>query len=341
MKKITNLLIALVIFIIVNSCGDNGVGPEIQPGRRDYVWTVDTIKISFNDLGKLWANSPNDIWAVGSGGGLDQTIWHYDGIKWKTDGVSRPIAPLTVYGFSANDIWFGGSSGMIWRYNGNLFYESLRFLPNPNWSYSGFHDLYGTSSRDLYAVAWLDSNKVIYGKIFHFDGYNWKMLNVSSQGDDFAQIRKGKDDPNYYLWSFRSSNVNSDSVKIFSFNGVELREIHRGLMNDTHGAGIETINGRVYFGIDNAVYIYENNSFKQKFVVNNPNFMQGLTGRNEKDIFLWMWDGVAHFNGENIEYIFRENNLVLRDIAVLENEVIVLYNDFSKGLNLILHGKLK
>lgn len=180
-----------------------------------------------------------------------------------------------------------------------------------------------------------------YGKIFHFNGYNWKMLKVSSRGDDFMQIRKGNNDPNYYLWSWRSDNVHSDSVKIFSFNGNELRELHRGLMNDTHGAGIETINGIVYFGIDNAVYTYENNAFKQKFVVNNSNFTQGLAGRNEKDIFLAMWDGVAHYNGENIEYISRDNNLTLRNIVVLENEVILLYNDLSNDLSFIYRGKLK
>ena len=305
------------------------------------MWTVDTVKIPFNDLGQLWANSSNDIWAVGSGGGLDQTIWHFNGIKWSTDGVSRPIAPITVFGFSSNDVWFGGSEGNIWRYNGSKFSSSLSYRPTPNWVYSGFHDLFGNSSGDLYAVGWVDSNKVRYGKIFHFNGYNWKMLNISSTGDDFMQIRKGKYNSNYFLWSWRSDNVHSDSVRIFLFSGTGLRELHRGLMNDTHGAGIETINGEVYFGIDNAVYTYKWGNFVKKFDVNNSNFIQGLNGRNEKDIFLAMWDGVAHYNGENIEYIFRENNLVLRDIEVLEKEVILLYNDFSKDLSLIFHGILK
>jgi hypothetical protein len=341
MKKIINYTCLLLFYTILISCNSDPLQPEIKPGRRDYVWTIDTIKIPFNNLERLFAISSNNIWAVGHGGGLDQTIWHYDGIKWKTDGISRPIAPIAVYGFSANDIWFGGSEGKIWHYDGSNFSKSLDFRPTTNWTYSGFHDFYGNSSAELYAVGWVDSNKVRYGKIFRFNGYNWKMLNVSSRGDDFMQIRKGNNDQNYYLWSWRFDNVNSDSVKIFSFNGTELREIHRGLMNDTHGAGIETISGRVYFGIDNAVYTYENNAFKQIFAVNNPNFTQGLNGRNEKDIFLSMWDGVAHYNGENIEYIFRENNLVLRDIEVLENEVILLYNDFSKDLSLIYRGKLK
>ncbi len=338
--KLITVLLTLLIFVNINSC--NGITePELQPGRRDYVWEVDTIKIPFNVLGRLWVNNANDIWAVGSGGGLDQTIWRYNGVSWKTDGISRPIAPITVFGFSSNDVWFGGSEGVIWRYNGSKFYSSLNFKPTPNWVYSGFHDLFGSSAKDLFAVGWLDSNKVRYGKIFHFNGSNWKLLNISSKGDDFMQIRKGKNDSKYYLWSWRSDNINSDSVRIYSFDGIKLQELHRGLMNDTHGAFIETINGKVYFGIDNAVYTYENGKFAKRFDVNNPNFTQGLNGRNERDIFLSMWDGVAHYNGENIEYIFKENHLMLRDIKVLENKVYLLFNDLGKDLSIIYRGTLK
>jgi len=333
--------IVISVLIITNSC-NSPTEPEPLPGRRDYVWRVDTtIYIPFNVLGKLWANSNNDIWAVGSGGGLDQTIWHFDGIKWKTDGISRPISPITVFGFNAYDVWIGGSEGNIWHYDGSKFYSSLKFRPTSNWVYSGFHDLYGSSSKDLYAVGWLDSNKVRYGKIFHYNGINWKMLNISSKGDDFAQIRKGKNDSNYFLWSWRFDNVNSDSVRIYFFDGLKLQELHRGLMNDTHGAGIETIDEKVYFGIDNAVYNYERGGFVKIFDVNNSNFIQGLKGRNEKDIFLMMWDGVAHYNGENIEYIFKDNKIRIRDIAVFEKEVVLLFNDFSKDLSIVYRGILK
>jgi len=338
--KFSSAILILLIFVNINSC--NGITePEIQPGRRDYVWEVDTIKIPFNVLGRLWVNSANDMWAVGSGGGLDQTIWRFNGVSWKTDGISRPIAPITVFGFSSNDVWFGGSEGNIWRYDGSKFYSSLKFRPTPNWVYSGFHDLYGPSSKDLYAVGWLDSNKVRYGKIFHFNGSNWRLLNISSKGDDFMQIRKGKNDSKYYLLSWRSDNINSDSVRIYSFDGTKLNELHRGLMNDKHGAGIETINGKVYFGIDNAVYTYDNGKFVKKFDVNNSDFARFLNGRNEKDIFLYMWDGVAHYNGENIEYLIRVSNLMLRDIKVLENQVILLFNDLRKDLSIIHRGTLK
>jgi hypothetical protein len=341
MKSKIAYLCLVYSVILLNSCGKSPLESDSQPGRRDYVWTVDTIKITFNVLDRLWASSSSDIWAVGHGGSLDQSIWHYDGTKWKPSSISGAIIPLTVYGFYPNDIWFGGSEGFIKHYDGNALLPSLTFKPTQNWIYSGFHDLYGASSSDLYAVGWLDSNSVRYGKIFHFDGTKWKMLNINSKGDDFLQIRKGDNDPNYYLWSWRSDNIHSDSVKIFSFYGGELYEIYKGLMNNTHGAAVENINGKIYFGIDSAVYVCENNIFRQKFIVSKTQFTQSLTGRNEKDIFLYMWDGLAHYNGNDIEYLLRVNNLSLRHVFVLENEVIVLYNDLSKYITYIYKGVLK
>jgi len=41
--------------------------------------------------------------------------------------------------------------------------------------------------------------------------------------------------------------------------------------------------------------------------VENPNFYQRMWGRNSKDIFLLMTDGLAHYNGTDIEYLFYFN----------------------------------
>ena len=71
MTKYIVIIISTLIFFINWDCKKNPVGPEnIQPGRRDYTWTVDTLTVPNGDLFylfSLWGSSPTDIWAVGSG----------------------------------------------------------------------------------------------------------------------------------------------------------------------------------------------------------------------------------------------------------------------------------
>ncbi|HEX7358763.1 MAG TPA: hypothetical protein VF270_13705, partial [Ignavibacteriaceae bacterium] len=63
-------------------------------------------------------------------------------------------------------------------------------------------------------------------------------------------------------------------------------------------------------------------------------------GRNEKDIFLGMRDGIAHYNGENTIYLYRTTeNIFVRKGILFEKEVFFLGRDIN-GNNLIFHGKL-
>jgi hypothetical protein len=60
---ITFFTIALIFF----SC-EKGTEPENNPGRRDYVWTIDTINPGpeYRTYGfNLWGAAPNDIWMIG------------------------------------------------------------------------------------------------------------------------------------------------------------------------------------------------------------------------------------------------------------------------------------
>lgn len=71
-NKVIISTIFLVSIIILNTC-DTTEPPkdEIEPGRRDYVWEVDTLEIPFTYLHRIWGSSPNDVWAIGPGGDLD------------------------------------------------------------------------------------------------------------------------------------------------------------------------------------------------------------------------------------------------------------------------------
>ena len=104
MRKLVNLLVFIFTFSfeLFTSAGcSSATGPiTSSPGRRDYTWTVDTLNIPYTMLGYIWGSSPTDVWAVGPGGDLDKTIYHFTGEKWFNDGISRSLTPGAVFGFS-------------------------------------------------------------------------------------------------------------------------------------------------------------------------------------------------------------------------------------------------
>ena len=94
----------------------------------------------------------------------------------------------------------------------------------------------------------------------------------------------------------------------------------------------------------NQIAILVNNQFKTILNVDNPSFYQRIRGRNSKDIFLLMTDGLAHYNGTDMKYLFYFNVTPRTQIygaALFDNEVFFLVYEAQTHLNLIYHGILK
>jgi hypothetical protein len=66
MKNTFFLSFLVFISVVIISCNQT-TEPEPQPGRRDYVWRIDTLQMPVNFLGSVWGATPNDVWAVGAG----------------------------------------------------------------------------------------------------------------------------------------------------------------------------------------------------------------------------------------------------------------------------------
>ncbi len=57
-----------------------------------------------------------------------------------------------------------------------------------------------------------------------------------------------------------------------------------------------------------------------------------------------MSDGIAHYNGSDVQYIYKtnNNNISLQGtFVVFEKEVFIMADDIYNGLNYIIRGKLK
>jgi len=174
------ILLFTALFVTFPSCDNGPTEPEIEPGRRDYTWEVDTLDIPFTYFWRIWGSDPKNVWIVGPGGGLDRTIYYYDGEKWNNDGISRAISPLSIWGFSKNDVWIAGYEGQIWHYNGNDWSESERFETTIEKEIA-FIDLWGESPDNLYAIGSSGYGEKRTAVIAKYDGINWTMK-------DFTQL---------------------------------------------------------------------------------------------------------------------------------------------------------
>jgi hypothetical protein len=338
MKKIILILLSTIL-LTQNSCDDNPVnGNDIQPGRRDYVWTVDTLNIPFTNLTRIWGSSPKDVWAIGPGGDADKTIYHFDGEKWKTDGISRPLAPTAIYGFGPNSLWIGGRGGEFWFYNGNSWTKKS-VLTIEGYDWISIENIWGDSPSNIYAVGFAESSETYKGVIVKYDGIQWHNVETSVMRNSFIKIQRGtKTSSNYFLLGIRFEQFFEDTTYIYEFDGINLTTIYKGLANSSEIGGIENINGEMYFLNGSKILKYVNNSFRLFLQINEP---AAIWGRNEKDIFLGLSDGIAHYNGSNVEYLYEFNaGITLTGAMLFEKEIFVLVYDFNNALNLVIRGKL-
>ena len=336
------LFLIFVLIIILNTVHCDTTEPPVdnlQPGRRDYVWTVDTLNIPFNVLESIWGFSPSDIWVIGKGGDLAKTIYHFNGSAWKTDGISRNVNPRTIWGFSANDIWIGGAN-TFWHYDGNYWKEHTYFTI-PGYTYCGIEDVWGDNPNNIYAVGYAENNEGFSGLVMHYDGTNWTQSNFPMlERYNFDRIRKGEN-TNYYILGIRVEQFGEDTLKIFELVSNSLNEIYKGYTYVDSGGSFEQIGKEIFFLNNRKIGTYSSNQFHQVVKISELNFGGAFWGRNEKDIFLRMYDGIAHYNGTDIKYLYSfRQGISISDAMLFEKDVFFLAYDFNNGLNLTIRGKI-
>src|SRR3989442_3676667 len=132
-------LLLLILSLLAITCREESVQVRdgIPPGKRDYVWSIDSVDYgnmpSTIQLESIWGSSARDVWgAAGDAPDVRDCLWHYDGVKWSRATAGTPITEFTgnkviyaVWGSSQNDIWAAGRkinqgvlSGVLMHYDG-------------------------------------------------------------------------------------------------------------------------------------------------------------------------------------------------------------------------------
>ncbi len=328
---------------LLNTCTENPINGDDNdtPGRRDYVWMIDTIYTPFSNLTKIWGTSPADVWAISSGGDNDKKIFHFDGDKWTNDPNAIPYQPNSIFGFSTSNVWICGGDGKVWHFDGNGWSESATLNVKPSIGIS-FGDIWGERPNNIYAVGAYTDDSLLFnnGVIAHFDGSNWAVLNSYSNSGNIGRFYKssGNKYPLVYIWHF---DFYGDSTFIYQLDQGNLKNFLEGSFGINSFLTMELINEQIYILKGKEIYLYENDNLKFVLDIDLPNFGQGFSGRSKKDIFLIMNDGIAHYNGDNIEYIYQKNTIMIVGAMIFEKQVIfIAFDRIQGGRNFVIRGIL-
>ncbi len=326
------------IFFSCNNSVEPNQGNNPPPGRRDYIWKVDSLSIPFANLQRIWGNSPSDIWTIGPGGDADKTVFRFNGSQWYSLGL-MPFNPTSIYGFAQNDVWIGARGGEIWHYAGSGLTKKFT-LSIPGFNFSGFECIWGDSPNNAYAIGYAENNETYRGVIARFDGNSWQNMNIPATKNTFVKIQRGlKSSNDYFIFAFRFEQFAEDTSYIYKFDGTNLNKVYQGLTTTDGLAGLSCIDDKIYIREGYDIYEYTQNQMKFKFKIPDEAV---LWGRNENDILLGMLSGVAHYNGTDIEYIYNFNNPNIRiiDAALFPQSIVILAIDYNSSYFYLFRGSL-
>ncbi len=347
-KNLKVFLLLSLSFLAHLSCDTTEPTDDLKPGRRDYIWTVDTLSnvAPSNSYTELWGYDPQHVWLAGDSWDLDKNILEFNGIQWSALPLpSQPPAPApwALWGTDANNIWAAGDK--FFKYVGNNFKYFNKY------SLVGFTnlttlDIFGYTKDNLYAVggAYEDTTGKYYGYIMKFDGSSWNVIEgPKTKRGTFLKVRIEQTHPNilYILYNQISTN-GADYYVILKYSNGQYNEIYNNSANLADIPIVTTLNGEVVFCWDKKVFQLYNNQPKLLCDFSSTSkSTSSLWGRNIKDLFFEVYGGLGHYNGDNIQILYPINKtFYIINCIFFEKEVFILYYEFGNFKFYVLRGKL-
>jgi hypothetical protein len=327
------ICITTVVLFFNSGCGDGIV--DAEPGRRDYIWSFDTLDISGAqnvEPACIWGPSANDVWAAGASN--EKTLlWHYNGTTWEKEFINAGY-PVQLWGTSRDNIWLITSGPGIWKYNGSEWSLLADIAPPEGFNHVTFYSMYGNSADDIFVVGAAAKEQFgagpYKGVILHYKNGKWSYMNIPEKHIILLYIYKQKSTGNYFIYGYYSE---SDGIKTktFKYDGKN------SLTEVSDGHGLAEVNGEVYFLDNQKIYTYNYNRLVLKKNFTGTSYMGGMTGRSENDFFCYdRYFNVLHYNGTDFKNI--EENMMWLDGYVFEKDVFLLVKGSGP---VVLHGELR
>jgi hypothetical protein len=236
--------------------------------------------------------------------------------------------------------WLAHGAG-IWHYNGVEWKQN--FVYDIEGSYSiTVDDIWGAAPNDIFAcgtIGYWDGSIILFrGFVLHFDSKGWREVVRAQFDSQFLTVRKEQN--KVYVLSY---GISGGDVEFYEVKGNTLNKISSNKRSQIRWANLSMMNEKCYFVIGQEIFRYINERFIKIFSIAQDEFGNQIFGRNENDFFLLMFNGVAHFNGTDVEYLYHFSP---PSINLMKNAVIFEREVFFCGLsrldwsNVVLHGKL-
>jgi hypothetical protein len=209
----------------------------------------------------MWGSSPSDLWAVSSSN-WETEIAHYDGENWSVYGEKGIIAPLSIYGFSNENIFIGTLGGEVWQYDGSIWTQIFK-LTNERGNNIAIDNMWGDSPNSVYATGVeYDSEKFINPVIAHYKNNDWKMFNTEVLVENGIVERIFKNDPDnkIYIQVVGGRNYR-DSTFLYEYKDGGYDLLYSDEWTKGKQADLSLIDGEVYFIMGSRIAVRRNDKF--------------------------------------------------------------------------------
>ncbi len=364
-------MISLLFLFFNLSCKKTPTESEnkiIAFSSRDYVWTVDTIKLpdpypQFQTIMfALWAVDTNDIYVGGGNSYVYGQLFHYDGKTWNMIilpkyNYGEPTF-MDIYGFGKNDIYFVGYNGyeiwtenrwtdssIVYHYNGSNF-----TFPLVNKGLA-FNTITGTQN-DMYVAGSSNDGENIY----RFDGTKWEKEDFNIPIPEgfirciIPSILKRRDgtvflNVDFYKPVFATVSYNQfikrDNAWIKADSQYfDADNIDPNYMSKWGLKFWESPNGILYSVWGGGDIFKYNGATWDRMINGDLIGVNCMDGTDDNNLFA-AGNVVVHFNG-NDWYEFKELSKKYGeawDIQCIKNEVLILFTDYK--LSYVVKGVLQ
>ena len=347
----------IILMLGLIRCSESETIEPDPPGRRDYIWNVDTIQ--YQDarqtlMSEIAARGTDNVFIAGyCSGGQYGYFWHYDGQTWMPypfhDEARLPSVgvPRRIYDNRDGSFWAVGSLISPARRGARdlvVSYEKGKWTWHNLQLPKEITAVYSTSIND----AWIGGEK---GYVAHFSHNKWEQdsIPITSAyghkdiygGIDIAVDREGET----VFMTYLSHDAGGTTYYLYR-GGINNWSIIDSSTNKREWGG------RMWVGPDKYIYILGYNIIRmngneREFWFSTPDDAntRAVDGRTMNDVFMGTAIGnVYHYNGTDWWNIKEISNpaYFITNIRVFKDEVFIIgiLNDTIQR-TVVIHGILK
>jgi hypothetical protein len=189
-----------------------------------------------------------------------------------------------------------------------------------------------------------DSGDNMHPLIYHLAGNTWTRIGI-------------QDFPNCNMYKIRfyapakalilagkhlPDGSAPDSSKIFEFKSNSIKEVYSNVDGQNGYGDFAPVPNGIIIAKGRNIYISDGENENFIIKVENSSFLNGIEARNEKDIIIAMTDGIAQYNGTDVQYLyhFSGTNIGIYGMKLFNNSAFIVARDWNKNTNYIFRGYL-